>query len=133
MFAFLRIKNPFYLFVLLIRDVYIYVPVLIDTVMRSFSYKKLKRKKKFHTHVLIIFKIINEQYEGMKLFSYNCMAKYKLVLHISIHKAVTESMKFLYISIEKIYMHKTVALSCFQLEHVTDVIIIIAILQHQKP
>lgn len=60
MFAFLQIKKPFYLFVLLIRDVYIYVPVLIDTVMRSFSYKKLKRKKKFHTHVLIIFKIINE-------------------------------------------------------------------------
>lgn len=36
----------------------------------------------------------------MRLFSYNCMAKYKLVLHISIHKAVTESMKFLCISIE---------------------------------
>lgn len=49
----------------------------------------------------------------MILFSYNVMAKYKLVLHISIHKAVTESMEFLYISVENIYGHKTVALSCF--------------------
>lgn len=40
------------------------------------------------------------------------MAKYKLVVHISRHKAVTESMKFLYISVENIYGHKTVALSC---------------------
>lgn len=64
----------------------------------------------------------------MRLFSYNFMAKYKLVLHISRHKAVTESMKFLYISVENIYGHKTVALSCFELEHVTYVIIIIAIL-----
>lgn len=78
----------------------------------------------------MIFKIINEQYEGMRLFLYNFMVKYKFVLYILRYKVVIEFMKFLYIFVENIYGYKIVVLSCFQLEYVIDVIIIIVILQY---
>lgn len=80
----------------------------------------------------MIFKIINEQYEGMRLFLYNfmVMCKYKFVLYILRYKVVIEFMKFLYIFVENIYGFKIVVLSCFQLEYVIYVIIIIVILQY---
>lgn len=78
----------------------------------------------------MIFKIINEQYEGMRLFLYNFMVKYKFVLYILRYKVVIEFMKFLYIFVENIYGFKIVVLSCFQLEYVIYVIIIIVILQY---
>lgn len=78
----------------------------------------------------MIFKIINEQYEGMRLFLYNFMVKYKFVLYILRYKVVIEFMKFLYIFVENIYGFKIVVLSCFQLEYVIYVIIIIIILQY---
>lgn len=80
----------------------------------------------------MIFKIINEQYEGMRLFLYNfmVMCKYKFVLYILRYKVVIEFMKFLYIFVENIYGYKIVVLSCFQLEYVIYVIIIIVILQY---
>lgn len=78
----------------------------------------------------MIFKIINEQYEGMRLFLYNFMVKYKFVLYILRYKVVIEFMKFLYIFVENIYGYKIVVLSCFQLEYVIYVIIIIVILQY---
>lgn len=78
----------------------------------------------------MIFKIINEQYEGMRLFLYNFMVKYKFVLYILRYKVVIEFMKFLCIFVENIYGYKIVVLSCFQLEYVIYVIIIIVILQY---
>lgn len=78
----------------------------------------------------MIFKIINEQYEGMRLFLYNFMVKYKFVLYILRYKVVIEFMKFLYIFVENIYGYKIVVLSCIQLEYVIYVIIIIVILQY---
>lgn len=78
----------------------------------------------------MIFKIINEQYEGMRLFLYNFMVKYKFVLYILRYKVVIEFMKFLYIFVENIYGYKIVVLSCIQLEYVIYVMIIIVILQY---
>lgn len=78
----------------------------------------------------MIFKIINEQYEGMRLFLYNFMVKYKFVLYILRYKVVIEFMKFLYIFVENIYGYKIVVLNCFQLEYVIYVINIIVILQY---